>query len=189
MVALLSALALMLNLFAADWRDQMAALAGRVFRILAEPESNGGNGESSLELYGVSRLLGRRGERSRARALYERALAAGLPAPADHSARHELARKFLRRKLAAAEKRGDPLDRGGQLAKHGMARQPETRHFAEIRMSVPLLARIAFNENAQVLGPAAAAGKRKGIQIGDFDGHSRLDSRCAPDCEGQTCAT
>ena len=70
----------------------LAALAGRVFRTLAEPESLAAAPEASLELYGVSRLLGRRGERSRARAMYERALAAGLPAPVDRSARHELAR-------------------------------------------------------------------------------------------------
>ena len=39
---------------------------------------------------------------------------------------------------------------------------------------------------------AREAGKSKGIQIGgigDFDGHKRLDSRCAGDCEGQTCST
>ena len=59
-------------------------------------------------------------------------------------------------------------------------------------MGVPLLARIARHQDAQVLGPAAAADKSKGFQvggIGDFDGHNYLDSRCAPDCEGQTCST
>jgi uncharacterized protein len=70
----------------------LAALAARVFRTLGEPETIAGEPRASLELYGVSRLLGRRGERGRARALYERALAAGLPAPVDDSARHELAR-------------------------------------------------------------------------------------------------
>lgn len=70
----------------------LAALAGRVFRALAEPESIGQTPDGSLELYGVSRLLGRRGERARARTLYERAIAAGLPTAVDHTARHELAR-------------------------------------------------------------------------------------------------
>jgi hypothetical protein len=71
----------------------LAALAGRVFRTLAEPVSPPvARPQASLELYGVSRLLGRRGERTRARAMYERALEAGLPAPVDRSARHELAR-------------------------------------------------------------------------------------------------
>ena len=70
----------------------LAALAGRVFRTLAEPESIASAPHASLELYGVSRWLGRRGERRRACTLYERALAAGLPPAVDHSARHELAR-------------------------------------------------------------------------------------------------
>jgi uncharacterized protein YprB with RNaseH-like and TPR domain len=70
----------------------LAALAERVFRMLREPESITDAPEASLELYGVSRLLGRRGERGRARGLYQRALAAGLPAAIDHTARHELAR-------------------------------------------------------------------------------------------------
>jgi uncharacterized protein YprB with RNaseH-like and TPR domain len=74
----------------------LAALAGRVFRTLGEPETIAAAPHASLELYGVSRLLGRRGERGRARALCERALAAGLPAPVDHSARHELARMARR---------------------------------------------------------------------------------------------
>jgi len=106
--------------------------------------------------------------------------------------RHELACELLRRNLACAEKCGDLLDRCRQLAKHGVARQPETRHFTEVGMVVPLLARIARHQNAQVLWPAAAAGKSEGAQIGrigDFDSHSRLDSRCAPDCEGQTYST
>jgi uncharacterized protein YprB with RNaseH-like and TPR domain len=70
----------------------LAALAGHVFRMLAEPESLDVAPHASLELYGVSRLLGRRGQRGRACRLYERALAAGLPAAMDHTARHELAR-------------------------------------------------------------------------------------------------
>jgi hypothetical protein len=73
-----------------------------------------------------------------------------------------------------------------------VARQPETGHFAEVRMGVPLLAWIARHQDTQVLGPAAAASESKGFEVGgvgDFDGHSCLDSRCAPDCEGQTCST
>ena len=70
----------------------LAALAGRVFRTLSASDTAAETPHTSLELYGVSRLLDRRGERGRARILYERALSAGLPAPIDHSARHELAR-------------------------------------------------------------------------------------------------
>ena len=69
----------------------LAALSERVFRMLREPEGIA-EAPEALEMYGVSRLLGRRGERSRARGLCQRALAAGLPAAIDHTARHELAR-------------------------------------------------------------------------------------------------
>ena len=47
---------------------------------------------------GVSRLLDRRGERTRARKSYERALEAGLPATIDRAARHELARLAKRQR-------------------------------------------------------------------------------------------
>jgi hypothetical protein len=70
----------------------LAALAGRVFRALAEPEAIEPNAETALEIYGVCGLLNRRGESGRARGLYERAIAAGLPEPVDLRARHELAR-------------------------------------------------------------------------------------------------
>jgi uncharacterized protein YprB with RNaseH-like and TPR domain len=67
----------------------LAALAARVFHLMAAPEAANGD---ALELCGLSRLLRRRGEAQRARALYERALAAGLPAELDRAARRELAR-------------------------------------------------------------------------------------------------
>jgi hypothetical protein len=70
----------------------LAALAGRIFRTLAQPEAIEVKGETALELYGISGMLNRRGESVRARGLYERALAAGLPESVDLRARHELAR-------------------------------------------------------------------------------------------------
>ncbi len=69
----------------------LAALAGRIFALLSEAEATGGGASHALELYGVSKLLSRRGEPSKARLLYERALGAGLPAPVDRAARRELA--------------------------------------------------------------------------------------------------
>src|SRR5665647_2795195 len=47
-----------------------------------------------------------------------------------------------------------------------MARQPEARHFAEIGVTLPLLAGKAGNQDAQVLRPAAAAGEREGVDVG-----------------------
>jgi uncharacterized protein len=65
----------------------LAALASRVLSLLAEPETE----SDALELYGISRLLDRRGHSDRARHLYSRALDGGLPQPVDRSARHRLA--------------------------------------------------------------------------------------------------
>jgi hypothetical protein len=67
----------------------LAAVAARMLRMLAEPELASAD---ALELCGLSRLFRRRGEIRRARQLYERALAAGLPSKLDHAARRELAR-------------------------------------------------------------------------------------------------
>ena len=119
----------------------LAALAGRVFRTLAEPESIAAAPEASLELYGVSRLLGRRGERSRARAMYERALEAGLPAPVDRSARHELARLARReRDFSRAAGLWSELSRGAtpsfeaceQLAIHYERRAGDSEEAARV---------------------------------------------------------
>jgi hypothetical protein len=66
----------------------LAALARRMMTMLAEPEAADGD---ALELHGLSRLLRRRGDAKRARLLYEKALAAGLPAQLDRAARRELA--------------------------------------------------------------------------------------------------
>jgi uncharacterized protein YprB with RNaseH-like and TPR domain len=67
----------------------LAALGTRIFRMLAKPEDAR---ISPLEFYGMSQLVARRGECSKARKLYERSLAAGLPGPVARKARHEAAR-------------------------------------------------------------------------------------------------
>jgi uncharacterized protein YprB with RNaseH-like and TPR domain len=68
----------------------LAALSTRVLRALGDLDA--ASEQSPLELYGLSRLLDRRGERQRARATYERALAAGLPSGVAGKARSDLAR-------------------------------------------------------------------------------------------------
>jgi hypothetical protein len=126
----------------------LAALAGRIFRSLAEPETIEPGVEGALELYGVSRLLYRRGERERARVLYERALAAGLPRPVDRVARHELARLVKRERnyIRAAELWHELADDAGssfeaceQLAIHYERRVGDPREAAR-------LARLALGE-------------------------------------------
>jgi len=67
----------------------LAALAGRVVSMLADPENHG---QDALELFGVSRICERRGETSRARKLYGRSLAAELPAETGRAAKRSLAR-------------------------------------------------------------------------------------------------
>jgi tetratricopeptide (TPR) repeat protein len=66
----------------------LALLALHITRILAEPEKWAGRAE---ELYGVSRLLQRRGEDRLARQIYGKALEAGLPRKVEPVAQRELA--------------------------------------------------------------------------------------------------
>lgn len=67
----------------------LAALTGRVFSALDAPQETQCD---ALELYGVSRILTRRGEYKRARDLYARTLDAGLNEEIGRTARRELAR-------------------------------------------------------------------------------------------------
>jgi len=78
------------------WHNQMdlrglAALAGRVLSLLAEPEIHS---TDALEIFGLSRICERRGETRRARKLYERSLTSESPLPGetDSIARRALAR-------------------------------------------------------------------------------------------------
>ena len=66
----------------------LAALAARITRLLEEPEHSSGD---ASELFGISRMLQRRGEGLLAKEAYQRALAYGLPQEADRIARRELA--------------------------------------------------------------------------------------------------
>jgi uncharacterized protein len=66
----------------------LVALAVRVINIFNEPETSSC---SASELFGVSRVLQRRGEKLLAGRIYERALEAGLPPVAERSAQRELA--------------------------------------------------------------------------------------------------
>jgi hypothetical protein len=111
----------------------LATLAGKVFSLLAEPESADSD---ALELYGISRLLNRRGSPAQARGLYTRALESGLPEAVDRAARRELAqlakreRDFLLANSLWEELLGDSregLDAYEQLAIYyeHHAHQPE----------------------------------------------------------------
>jgi hypothetical protein len=75
----------------------LAALAGHMLEMIAggqddESTEEPNSAEESLDLYGLSRLLGRRGELKLARKTCRAALAAGLPGEHDRAARQDLAR-------------------------------------------------------------------------------------------------
>ena len=67
----------------------LAGLSGRILSLLGDEMPNCNDG---LELFGLSRIYERRGERKRARKLYEQSIATALPTEADRAARHALAR-------------------------------------------------------------------------------------------------
>ena len=72
----------------------LAALAAHIAHLLEQPESAACE---ASELYGMSRLLQRRGEEQLACLTYERALAGGLPGEAVRAAKLELALSARRR--------------------------------------------------------------------------------------------
>lgn len=67
----------------------LAALSSRIVSLLADAENEGRDG---LELFGVSRICEKQGEKTRARKLYEKSIASVLPSETDRVARRSLAR-------------------------------------------------------------------------------------------------
>lgn len=67
----------------------LAGLAARTLALLENPETYG---RDPTEIFGLSRICERRGQRVRARKLYESSLAGELPAAASRMARRSLAR-------------------------------------------------------------------------------------------------
>jgi uncharacterized protein len=74
----------------------LAALFGKINEMLSE-SSGAVNGVESLDLFGLSRFLQRRGEDDRAHSVCSQALAIGLPAEFRPQARRELAQMAKRR--------------------------------------------------------------------------------------------
>jgi len=116
----------------------LAALAARMFSLLAGPEAAGAD---AFEFYGMSRILERRGEASRARGLYTRAIAGHLPRAVGRAARLALARLAKRQgdfELATSlwmELRGalpDGILAYEELAKYYEHRAGEPRRAAEL---------------------------------------------------------
>jgi uncharacterized protein YprB with RNaseH-like and TPR domain len=80
----------------------LAALAGRVLQMLStEYDAAAENAAQALELYGVARFFGRRGQHAKARRCCECALHLGMPSAIAKDAEHDLAR-FMKRELRKA---------------------------------------------------------------------------------------
>src|SRR6202035_2096134 len=73
----------------------LAALAGKILTLFDSghgfPDAAHHSTQDPLDLYGLSRLMHRRGESIRARELYETALRSGLPRHVERLAQRELA--------------------------------------------------------------------------------------------------
>jgi uncharacterized protein YprB with RNaseH-like and TPR domain len=132
----------------------LAALAGRVLCTLTDPEVASAGG--ALELYGLSRLLNRRGEDQQARTTYERALAAGLPETVDHKARHE---------LALIAKRGKDFDRAIELWSE-LSRGSATSPQACEQLAIHYEKRVGDHHEAARLTRAAIAELHKSARHG-----------------------
>ena len=105
----------------------LAAVASRILQMLstnADPASE--NDLQPLELYGVARFFGRRGEYARARRCCERALELGLPDGIASQARRERA-KFTKRELRNGRRSGTS----------GKRKSPSDQSAARASRSIP----------------------------------------------------
>jgi uncharacterized protein len=157
----------------------LAALTGRVFSLLASPESES---KDALEVFGVSRICDRRGESSRARDLYAHAIARDLPKPADGTARAALARlakregDFARATSLWMELRGmsrEGLEAYVELAKYFEHRARRPERAAELIGEA--LAEMRRSRNIGLVSP-----ERTGRLRSDFGKRlARLRGKCA----------
>ncbi len=150
----------------------LALLAGKIFSLLSTPEDSSGD---AFELYGASRMLERRGERTRARGLCARALETGLPATVDRAARRGLAQLAKReRDYPAASALWESLC-GDSL--EGLDAYEQLAIYYEHRAREP--------ERAVTLAREALAALRRALSAGQTDStryrklQSRLEHRLA----------
>ncbi len=143
----------------------LAALAQRMFSLLAAPESAGAD---AFEFFGMSRICERRGEATRARGLYAQAIAGELPRTAGRAARLALARLAKREgdfELATSlwmELRGalpDGILAYEELAKYFEHRMGRPSRAAELMGEA--LAELRRARNGRFLSAAAYAKARE----------------------------
>src|SRR5580700_2979736 len=153
----------------------LAALAARMFSLLAGPEAAGAD---AYEFYGMSRICERRGD-TRARGLYTRAIAGHLPRAVGRAARLALARLAKRQgdfELATSlwmELRGalpDGILAYEELAKYYEHRAGEPRRAAQLMSEA--LAELRRARGARFLNPSqyAKARERFGHRLARLQG-------------------
>jgi uncharacterized protein YprB with RNaseH-like and TPR domain len=135
----------------------LAALSGKMLSLLAEPESVDCE---ALDLFGMSRLLRRRGEMQRSRHLYERALAAGLPGELDRAARRELARLAKRERDfgRATQLWNELVDVDNENADAALEAYEQLAMYYEHQVRQPERAAALTREALAALGDALQAG-------------------------------
>ncbi len=165
----------------------LAALFGKINALLASPESDR-EGVDSLDLFGLSRFLERRGESDRAQAACSQALNLGLPAEFRPRARRELALLAKRRGdhvTAAArwlELVGDSQDgvlACEQLAIHYERRAKDLARAAEFaRLGLAKLQRVRAHSRDPYAATSASRHAEKFLnRISRLEGKSRVASR------------
>jgi uncharacterized protein YprB with RNaseH-like and TPR domain len=149
----------------------LAALAGKILGLLANPEALAEAEDVALDLYGASRLFRRRGEAQRARTLCECAVAAGLPKRVERVARRELA-------LAARRERD--FSRAAELWQQMLQSQKpggegQMRFVCEAyeQLAIHFEHRIREPQRAAELAREAMAAVRRANQIGLLESPER----------------
>jgi hypothetical protein len=131
----------------------LAAMSNRIVSLLADAENQG---RDSLELFGVSRICEKRGEKERARRLCEKSIASVLPGETDRIARRSLARLAKREGdfVLACELWRDALGH----SKHGYEAYEQLAIHYEHRVRDPEQARQIVRQGLDELGRANQLG-------------------------------
>jgi uncharacterized protein len=133
----------------------LAALSSRILSLLSDAENLGRDG---LELFGVSRICEKRGEHTRARTLYEKAIASVLPTETDRAARRSLAR--------LAKRQGD-FDLACELWKDAVG---NSRHGYEAYEQLAIYYEHKARDSEQALGVVRQAINelRRAVHVGNI---------------------
>jgi uncharacterized protein YprB with RNaseH-like and TPR domain len=133
----------------------LAALSSRILSLLSDAENLGQDG---LELFGVSRMCEKQGEKARARKLYEKSIASVLPTETDRAARRSLAR--------LAKREGD-FELACELWKNALG---NSRHGYEAyeQLAIYYEHKVRDPEQAQQIVQQALDELRRANQVGDI---------------------